>query len=135
MKKLFSTKYTAGGFNMAVLLLRLTFGIVMVYYGYKLMTHFSENKTHGTSILGLSNEISLLLKIFIKLVCGLLIVLGLFSRLASLLVLLYMGYALYAQYHLDVFGSGTFAMVFFGGMFALLLLGPGKYSVDNAMGR
>jgi len=135
MKKLLSTKYSAGSFNFATLILRLTLGIVMVYYGYKLMSHFGENKAHGTSILGMSREVSLLLMIFVKLACGLLLVLGLFSRIAALLIFLYMGYALYSQYHLDVFGSGTFAMVFFGGSLVLLLLGPGKYSIDSAMGR
>lgn len=135
MKKLLSTKYSAGGFNVATLLLRLTLGIVMVYYGYKLMSHYGENKTHGTAILGMGRELSLLLMIFVKLICGLLLVLGLFSRISAALIFLYMSYALYSQYHLDIFGSGTFAMVFVGGSLAMLLLGPGKYSIDSAMGK
>jgi len=135
MKKILSTKYSAGAFNMATLLLRLTMGIVAVYYGYKLMADYSNSKNTTQQVFGLSQEISLLLKIFIKLLCGLLVVFGLFSRIAAGMIVIYLGYVLYAQYHLQFFGSGNFALIFFGGFMAILLLGPGKYSVDSAMGR
>ena len=40
MKKLLSVKYSAGAFNIAMLLLRFGVGILIIQHGYDKLTHF-----------------------------------------------------------------------------------------------
>ena len=44
MRKLLSTKYSAGAFNTAMLLTRLAFGGIMMYHGYEKLIGFSTIK-------------------------------------------------------------------------------------------
>ena len=42
MRKLLSTKYSAGAFNAAILILRLSLGILMMKHGYDKLIHFGD---------------------------------------------------------------------------------------------
>jgi putative oxidoreductase len=79
MRKLFSSKYSAGAFNAAMLFLRLAFGILMMNHGYQKLLHFADKQHSFMNFLGMGSTLSLLLVIFAEFFCALFIILGLFT--------------------------------------------------------
>jgi putative oxidoreductase len=70
MKKLLSTKYSAGAFNMAMLLLRLGLGILMLHAGYYKLTHYAALQSNFMNFLGLGKSVSLALVVFAEFFCS-----------------------------------------------------------------
>ena len=87
MRKLLSTKYSAGAFNTAMLLLRLTVGILMMMHGYEKLINFEKilNTPPGfMNFLGIGTNTSLALLVFAEFFCSIFLILGLFTRLATI---------------------------------------------------
>lgn len=136
MKKLLSTSYSAGAFNFAMLVLRLGVGILMMHHGYQKLTDFHGTLDHGfPSFLGLSPSISLSLDIFAEFFCALFLILGLFTRLSAIPLIIAMSVALFQAHHSDVFGMGERAALYLIGFIVLLFVGPGRISVDSMIGK
>ena len=135
MRKLISTYYSSGMFNTGLLLLRLTFGILMMKHGYDKLVHFNELKSTFMNFLNLGSTVSLLLVVFAEFFCGLFIVIGLFTRLASVPLIICMSVALFKAHDGDFFGKGELAALYLCVFLLLLLIGPGKASVDGISGK
>ena len=135
MRKLLSINYSAGAFNFAMLLLRLTFGALMMNHGFGKLTHFNEMSSKMPHFLGMSGTITLALLVFAEFFCSLFIILGLFTRLACIPLIIAMSYALFSSHHGDIFKEGEMATLYLGAYIVLLLLGPGKVSVDGMTGK
>ncbi|MEP7163733.1 MAG: DoxX family protein [Ferruginibacter sp.] len=135
MKKLFTTNYSAGAFNTAMLLLRLVFGILLMNHGYSKLTHFNETAQHMPSIFGMGGTVTAALVVFAEFFCSLFIILGLFTRMACIPLLICMGYALFKSHKGEVFGDGEMAALYMGAFLTLLIIGPGKVSVDGMIGK
>lgn len=52
MRKLISTRYSEAAFNGAMLLLRLTIGVLMMHHGYGKLIHYSEYQKDFMNFLG-----------------------------------------------------------------------------------
>ena len=140
MKKFFSTSYSEGAFNVAVLALRMAFGlIVCFYYGLDKLKNFGHLQYVFPDPVHLGHRLSLALVIFAELLCSLLLVLGLFTRFAALFLVISMGVAEFFAHHGRVaFMNGApheQAYLYLVAFFAILLVGPGRISVDGAMGK
>lgn len=135
MKKLLSTKYSAGTFNVAMLLLRFGVGVLMINHGYDKLIHFSAMKADFMNFLGLGNSISLTLVVFAEFFCSLFIIIGLFTRLSTVPLIITMAVALFMVFKGDVFGKGELPALYLAVYVVLLLLGPGKISVDGMTGK
>jgi putative oxidoreductase len=135
MKKLISTNYSAGAFNTGMLLFRVVAGGLMMAHGYDKLVHFSTYQGQFINFLGLGSTISLSLTVFAEFFCALFIVIGLFTRLASIPLIITMGVALFKAHNADIFGKGEAATLFLAAFFLLLLIGPGKASVDGMTGK
>ena len=135
MKSLFTTRYSSSSFNVALLVLRLGFGILLMYHGYDKMQHFDTMKTQFISFMGLSPSMSLSLVIFAELFCSALVVLGLLTRLATIPIIITMVVAIAKAHNYDITGQGQAAALYLFGFLAILFLGAGKASVDGAIGK
>ncbi|MEO8770388.1 MAG: DoxX family protein [Ferruginibacter sp.] len=135
MRKLMSTNYSAGAFNAATLFLRLFAGILLMNHGYDKLVHFSATAEHMPHLFGMSSSITTALVVFAEFFCALFVILGLFTRFASLVIIINMGYALIVAHKWDVFGGGQAAALYLGAFIVLLFLGPGKISVDGMTGK
>ncbi|MBK9471474.1 MAG: DoxX family protein [bacterium] len=78
---------------------------------------------------------SLVLAILAELVCALLVVLGLFTRLATIGPLFVMATAFLVIHAADPLARRELALIYFIGFLAILLLGPGRYSLDELRSR
>lgn len=131
MKKFFLSvsKGTAVS-NLSALILRLGFGVLMIpYHGYVKLIEFNERKDQFMDFLGLGSTVSLSLAIFAELFCSILLIFGLFTRLATIPLLITMLVALSAH-NWEFFGKYELATAFFIGHLAIFAAGPGKYSLD-----
>lgn len=135
MKKLFSTKYSSGAFNVALLLLRLGLGILMMSHGYQKLTHFAEYQAKFMNFMGIGSTMSLALVVFAEFFCSLFIMLGLFTRLSTIPLIIAAGVMVFKAHNGEVFGDGETAALYLTGYLALFLVGPGKVSVDGLIGK
>lgn len=135
MKKLLSIKYSTGAFNIATLILRITLGVLLITHGYDKLIHINDNHDQFISFMGLGKNVSYYLVVFAEFFCSLLVVLGLFTRLAAIPLIINMAVAVFVAHKGEVFGDGEHAALYLGGFVVLLLLGAGKISVDGMINK
>ena len=136
MKRFLSTVYSENAFNLAILVLRLTFGLMIcILYGFDKLMHFSNLRIIFPDPLHIGHQWSLVLVIFAEVFCGLLIVLGLFTRFAALVLTISMGVAAFLVLKGHVQTGHEGAYLYLAAFFTLLMVGPGRISVDAMMGK
>jgi len=133
--KLLSTKYSAPAFNIAMLILRIGFAGLMIPHGYDKLVHFEAYSEKFISLLGMGRAFSLGLDIFAEFFCSMFVLLGLFTRLATIPLIIAMTVAATIAHKGDIFGKGEHSVMYAIGFLVILLLGPGKISVDGVMGK
>lgn len=119
--------------DIALLLLRITFGgLMIINHGWgKMMRLFGEGPIKFADPIGLGPEISLYLTVFAEVICGVLLIIGLFTRYATIPLIITMLVALFVIHGDDPFGDKEGALVFLIPYICLLIAGPGEYSVDK----
>ena len=135
MRKLLSTHYSAGAFNTAMLFLRIVAGGLMFVHGYDKMVHFNETAAHMINFMGIGSKASTALVIFAEFFCSILVVLGLFTRLACIPLIISTSVALVKAHNSNVLGQGQVVTLFLICFVVLLFLGAGKVSVDGMIGK
>ena len=135
MRKLLSTKYSAGAFNAAMLLLRLGVGILMMNHGYDKLKHFNEYEPKFMNFMGMGTTLSLALAVFAEFFCSLFLILGLFTRLAAIPLIILTCVIIFKVAHGNVFGDAEIAALYLTGYLVLLFVGPGRVSVDSLIGK
>lgn len=135
MRKLFSTRYNAGTHNMALLLLRLGFGILMANHGYDKLIHFSDYQPQFMNFMGIGKPLSLSLTIFAELFCSFFLIIGLFTRLATIPLIIVTLVIIFKASNADFFGKAELATLYLTVYLALLFTGAGKWSVDNMISK
>ncbi len=133
--RLLTTRYNSGAFNMAMLILRLGFGILIAHHGYDKIMHFSEYQNTFMNFMGLGSKISLSLDIFAEFFCGILVILGLFTRLACIPLIIGLCVAFFKATNEDVFGQGELAILYIAAFLTLLFAGPGRVSIDSVISK
>jgi putative oxidoreductase len=136
MKKLLSTGYTDTAFNIATLILRATFGtMIFLNQGLSKLNKYGELEHSFFDPFHIGHRWSLVLVLFAEIVCALLLVLGLFSRLAAFVLFIDLLVAVFVFHRGQPIAQYELAIVFLSAFFAMLLVGPGKYSVDGMTGK
>ena len=135
MRRLISTKYSAGAFNAAMLVLRIATGALMMKHGYDKLVHFAEYKIKFMNFMGIGQAASLSLTIFAEFFCALFIIIGLFTRLFVIPLIVVMCVALFKVHNADFMGQGEIATLYLAGYLVLLFVGPGRVSIDAMIGK
>ena len=135
MKKLISTAYTGFSFNLATLIFRLTFGLLLIPNGYDKLVNFSSYKKDFMNFLGMGPTVSLALAVFAEFFCPIFLIMGLFTRGVAAILVIHMVVVVFMAHHGDVFGDGEHGMLFLAGFLAIFLLGAGKASLDGLLGK
>lgn len=125
--------------NLGRLFLRLFIGIMMMQFGVRQIVNFDMLKEVFPGVIGMSHHASLIVMICIEIVCSTFIMFGFLTRLMIIPPFVAMILAEYhilhdyigeAAYLLDWHQIGYVPILFMGIYFFLLLVGPGKISVD-----
>jgi len=135
MKKLLGTGYSAYAFNLALFILRVGAGLLMIHHGYDKLINFQQKAPNFMHFLGLSSTLSLGLAVFAEFFCSIFVMLGLFTRFACVFLLISTFVAVSDVHKYDIFGKGEHASLFFIIFLSILIIGPGRISVDGMMNK
>ncbi len=125
--------------NLGRLFLRLFIGIMLLQFGVRQMFNFDAMAAVFPQIWGMTSGQTLVVMTVIETVCSLFIMVGFLTRLMILPPFIALGMAEYyllhnsiieAPYMLSWTQPGYLPIMFLGIYFFLLLVGPGKISVD-----
>lgn len=136
MKKLFSTGVSENALAFALLVLRVGAGLLMmIKHGFDKLTHFAQIAPKFADPFHIGSTTSLALVVFAEFFCAAFVILGLFTRLACIPLVVAMSVALFSAMGGDFFGKGETAGLFLIIFFVLLFTGPGKASLDRLIGK
>ncbi len=131
-----SIDFSTTSFNIAMLLLRISFGLIlMLKHGFDKVRGFDTLQHNFYSFMGFGPKASLILALFAEIFCSLLVVLGLFTRWACIPLLITFLVIIFGHdAGKDLFDS-EMAIAYFTAFFVILLCGPGKISVDGMISK
>ncbi len=133
-KRLFSTKATSPFLHIWLLILRLGVSAMMLTHGWPKLLRILDGDMKFGDPYGLGAELSLILTVFAEVVCAVLVMLGLATRLAVIPLLFTMGTAAFVVHVEDPFGKQELPILYMLVYFTLLVTGSGKYSLDRKIG-
>lgn len=136
MKRIFNTSSNQTVVNAALLILRIGIACFMLTHGWpKLMKLLAGGEIQFLDPFGLGPTASFVLAIFAEVLCSFLLLLGLATRWATIPLIITMLVAIFVAHAADGFQKqelpGHYVLVYL----FLLLVGPGKYSLDYFIGR
>lgn len=136
MKKLFSIRTSDSALSIAAFVLRVGAGTLMlVSHGLDKLMHFADKAGKFADPFGIGSTTSLSLTVFAEFFCAAFIILGLFTRLAAVPLVIAMSVALFYAHKGQFFGVGEKAAVYLVAFLAILFIGPGKASLDRFIGK
>lgn len=115
--------------DLAVLLLRILFGALFIYYGYSKLVGFDQIVPMFKDYTGLGVKASLALVVLAEFGGGILILLGLGTRVACVLIFITMFVAYFVAHANDPFQVKQLAFVYLILSVVVFILGSGRYSL------
>lgn len=138
MKKLLFG-YAPGGSDpvtsVGLLVLRIGAGLLMLTHGYGKLSNYGEMATQFGDPIGLGSQVSLTLAVFAEFFCSIAVVLGLMTRAAVIPLIVTMLVAVLVVHIADPFGRQELGLLYLTPYIVLLIVGAGRYSLDNAIGK
>ena len=128
MQKLWSVE--AWSIDTGLLLLRIGCAL-MLLHGWPKFTNFSEGSLDWPDPFCVGATVSYSLTVFAELFCTLLLLLGLFSRLALIPLIILMVVIVFHIHGEDTLADREHAILYLMCYGTLLFTGPGKYSLDG----
>jgi putative oxidoreductase len=128
LKQIFGTRPFA--LDAAFLLLRVSFGLLLMRHGWDKLSTYSENASTFPDPLGVGTSFSLMLTIFAELFCSALVVVGFFTRPALLLLMMTFLVIVSLIHGNDPLSDKEHGLMYLFGFLSIFLTGPGKYSAD-----
>ncbi len=131
MKKLFTVNHKTQNVDFALLIIRIAIALMMFTHGIPKMAKFSENPVQFIDVLGMGTTISLGLAVFAEVVCSVLVLFGLGTRLAVIPLIVTMLIAAFHVHIGDPFAKQEMSLHYLLVYVVLFILGSGKYSLDR----
>ncbi len=122
------------GYNLGLLVLRVCFGFGLFWcHGLSKISNFSQMSQHFADPLHIGVRTALMLAIFAESVCAFLVVFGLATRWAAIVIAIDVGvaFSLVHKFRLTGQGSGEIAFLYLTVMVVLFICGAGRYSLDG----
>ena len=116
--------------DFAILLLRLLFGILFIWHGYQKIDAYNQYVGMFPDLIGIGGKLSFQLVIFAEFGCGILVTLGLLTRLSVIPILFTMCIAYFVAHKADGFEKKELVFVFLVLSVIIFIFGSGKYSLD-----
>jgi putative oxidoreductase len=133
MKAYLQLKFLPRQTDAALLLLRLWLGLSMlILHGWPKLQKLVSGKHEFADPIGIGALPSLVMAVGTEFAGAILLILGLFSRLGALMLAGTMAVAWGISHSMKLSGpgNGELAFIYLAGFLAIVLAGPGKYSVD-----
>lgn len=136
MKRTFNTDLPGNFGHLALLIFRVLVACLLLTHGFpKLQKLLSGDEIQFMDPYGLGVTTSFVLVVFAEFVCSVLVILGLATRLATIPIIITMATAVIIAHANDPFGVKEKPLLFLVCFVFILIIGAGKYSVDNSLRR
>ena len=120
----------------ALLIVRVGAGALLIYgHGWGKLMSFGERVHTFSNPIGIGPEASFTLVVFAEVFCALAVAIGLFTRVASIPLIVFFAVAAFVQHADDPFNRRELPMLYGVVYLALALIGPGRFSIDALRGR
>ena len=116
--------------SLGLLILRVLVGITMLTHGLAKLTSFSE-----LSAIGLGSTLSLILIIGAEVGCSLFVIVGAFTRLATIPLVFSMLVVIFVVHANDPFQMKELPFLYLGIYILLFFTGAGKISLDSIISK
>ncbi|HVB03741.1 MAG TPA: DoxX family protein [Chitinophagaceae bacterium] len=135
MKKLYSATLIPGLVHFSLLIIRISTGLLILPHGLIKLMHFHTISWQFADPLNIGPEISLLLVIIAEVICPVFLIIGLFTRVAVLPLLIEMLVILIKIYHYSPILNRELDWHYLTAFLVILCCGPGKFSADGWLSR
>ena len=116
--------------DLGILLLRLVFGGLFIYIGLQKIEHYHQYLPMFKDYIGLGVKTSYNLVIFAEFFCGILVTIGLLTRLAVIPIFISMIVVVFIALKDKGFNDKQLPFVYLILSVVIFILGSGKYSAD-----
>jgi putative oxidoreductase len=132
MKQITKKFLQPGNTDMALVVVRVSIALLMLSHGIPKLAQFvSDEPIAFVSVFGMSPSLSLAFAVFAEVLCSVLILAGLGTRLAAIPLIVTMAVAAFYVHAADPFAVKEVAILYLAGYVLLAIAGSGKYSLDN----
>jgi putative oxidoreductase len=121
--------------SFALLILRVVVGSFMLVHGLQKLDMLKANPVQFADPIGIGEPASLTLAVFAELVCSILLIIGLLTRLAIIPLIITMLVAVFIVHAADGFEKQELPALYLGVYIVLIINGAGKYSVDRLIAK
>lgn len=136
MKKLFQPHSGADTRDIALLVLRLVIASLLITHGLpKFQKIISGEPIQFVSVMGMSQELSLFLAMFAEFICSIFVMVGFATRLSTIPIIFTMAVIFFSIHGDDPIGKKELPLMYLIGFLGILLMGAGRYSIDNLLHR
>jgi putative oxidoreductase len=137
LKKLLSNEMlSTDAIDWAALILRVSSGVLMLTHGYpKMQKLFAGGEIQFADPIFIGMTASLALTVFAEVICSVFIILGLWTRLALIPLIITMLVAVLMIHASDPLDVKEHGLLYLFPYLATFLLGSGKFSVDNVLSK
>ena len=133
LRRIFSTQSVSSSLaSFGLLVLRIAICAMMLTHGLHKLSHFSAMSQDFNPI-GIGGALSLSLVIFAEVFCSIALLLGLFTRLATIPLIVAMCVAVFVSHAGQAFSAKELALLYLTFYTAILMIGPGRYSIDRLL--
>lgn len=133
--RLSTTKISPKTLNFGLLLFRLCLGGLMIAnHGWVKIVNLEVLKTQFYDFLGLGSQISLILAITVEILCSILLIFGLYTRIVLIPLIVTMLVAI-GTHGWQIFGEAELGFLYLLGFVFLFIVGPGDNSIDARMNK
>ncbi len=133
LNQLLDTRVIADYKHAMLLVLRVGVGSLMLTHGIPKLIKLATGNITFADPIGLGVEVSLMLAIFAEVICSILIILGLGTRLAAIPLIITMGVAVFIHHAADPFGKQELGLLYLLIYMCLLIGGSGRFSLDHLL--
>ena len=118
-----------------ILMLRLIFGLLFVYYGYQKLVSYDDIVLDFPDPVGIGSKWSFILVIFAELVGGIFVAFGFITRLSVIPILITMTVAFFIAHADDPFPMKQLSFIYMLLSMVVFVLGSGHFSIDKLVFR
>ncbi|MCL2040271.1 MAG: DoxX family protein [Bacteroidetes bacterium] len=118
--------------SLGLLLLRIAISSMMLTHGWYKFSNFAE-MSQSFDPIGIGGVLSASLVIFAEMFCSILLILGLFTRLSVFPLIIAMGVAIFVAHSGQSFAAKELPLLYLTFYVVILIIGPGRYSIDRML--
>ena len=116
--------------DLGLLILRLFAGGLMLTHGFPKLQMLLAGNFQFADPIGVGMELTLVLSVFAEFLCAILVILGFFTRLAVVPLIINMAVAFFIVHSPDPLQVKELALIYLIVFITLFFTGPGQYSID-----